>query len=167
MALACEPKVLLADEPTTALDVIVQAQILTLLVSLCEELGLALVMVTHDLAVVAHVCASAAVMYAGKVVELGPVDALYHDPRHPYTRRLFASTPDLTGARAVTTIPGTPPRLDDPPPGCPFEPRCDQRMPRCRQSPPILREVAATSAACYLNEEVSADEGSRADVAGA
>ena len=95
MALSCDPKVLIADEPTTALDVMVQAQILELLDALCRELGLALLLVTHDLPVVAQLCDRGAVMYAGEIVEHGPVDALYHDPRHPYTRLLFAATPDL------------------------------------------------------------------------
>src|SRR6516162_648436 len=97
MALACQPKVLLADEPTTALDVVVQAQILELLTGLSRDLGLALVLVTHDLPVVAQVCDRAAVMYAGEIVEAGPTEALYHNPRHPYTRLLFAATPDLYG----------------------------------------------------------------------
>jgi peptide/nickel transport system ATP-binding protein len=112
MALACTPKVLLADEPTTALDVMVQAQILELLTSLTNDFGLALVLVTHDLPVVAQVCERAAVMYAGRVAELGSVDRLFHDPRHPYTRLLFAATPDLYGDEAVASIPGAPPRLD-------------------------------------------------------
>src|SRR5207344_1955607 len=97
MALACNPKVLLADEPTTALDVMVQAQILELLISLTNELGLAMILVTHDLPVVAQVCKRAAVMYAGKIVEMGATDTLFHEPRHPYTRMLFQATPDLTG----------------------------------------------------------------------
>ncbi len=97
MALACEPKILLADEPTTALDVMVQAQILELLTRLSDELGLGVILVTHDLPVVAQVCDRAAVMYAGEIAETGPMEALYHDPRHPYTRLLFAATPDLYG----------------------------------------------------------------------
>ena len=105
MALACEPKVLLADEPTTALDVMVQAQILELLVSLTDELGLALVLVTHDLPVVAQVCSRAAVMYAGEIAEQGPMEDLFHDPRHPYTRLLFAATPDLHGQADVVVDP--------------------------------------------------------------
>ncbi len=125
MALACEPKVLLADEPTTALDVMVQAQILELLVGLSDELGLALVLVTHDLPVVAQICQRAAVMYAGEIVETGTTDALFHATRHPYTRLLFAATPDLYGDDEVASIPGTPPRLDEPVTGCPFRPRCD------------------------------------------
>jgi peptide/nickel transport system ATP-binding protein len=153
MALACNPKVLLADEPTTALDVIVQAQILDLLTMLTEELGLALVLVTHDLAVVAQVCPRAAVMYAGEVAEMGPVDALYHQPGHPYTAKLFAATPDLRASRPLTSIPGSPPRLDEPPPpGCAFEPRCSERMPRCTDAPPPLYEAPKTLAACYLND---------------
>ena len=96
MALACNPSVLVADEPTTALDVMVQAQILELLDSLCRDFGLALLLVTHDLPVVAQLCDRAAVMYAGEIVEQGPVEELFHDPRHPYTRLLFAATPDLT-----------------------------------------------------------------------
>ena len=131
MALACKPKILLADEPTTALDVMVQAQILELLVGLADDFGLALVLVTHDLPVVAQVCERAAVMYAGEIVEAGPTDTLYHDPRHPYTRLLFAATPDLYGEDAVVSIPGTPPRLDRELTGCPFAPRCDRAFAPC------------------------------------
>src|SRR5213075_1271697 len=105
MALACEPSVLVADEPTTALDVMVQAQILELLDSLCRDFGLALLLVTHDLPVVAELCDRAAVMYAGEIVEHASVDALYHDPRHPYTRLLFAATPDLHGDGVPASIP--------------------------------------------------------------
>jgi len=153
MALACQPKVLLADEPTTALDVMVQAQILELLTRLTTELDLALVLVTHDLPVVAETCERAAVMYAGKLVETGSVDDLYHAPRHPYTRLLFSATPDLDGSAAVASIPGTPPRLDRRITGCAFAPRCDQTMERCRSERPALVEVqAAHEAACHLND---------------
>jgi oligopeptide/dipeptide ABC transporter ATP-binding protein len=153
MALACEPKILLADEPTTALDVMVQAQILELLVRLSGELGLALVLVTHDLPVVAQVCQRAGVMYAGEIVETGPVDSLYHDTRHPYTRLLFAATPDLYGDEAVASIPGTPPRLDQPVTGCPFQPRCDVVLERCAARRPALRAVGAGHlAACHRND---------------
>ena len=110
MALACNPRVLLADEPTTALDVMVQAQILDLLTRLTDDLGLALILVTHDLPVVAQVCDRAAVMYAGRFVEVGPLDALFHDPHHPYTRMLFQATPDLHRRTQVASIPGAPPR---------------------------------------------------------
>jgi len=153
MALACKPKVLLADEPTTALDVMVQAQILELLVALADDFGLALVLVTHDLPIVAQVCERAAVMYAGEIVESGPTDALYHAPRHPYTRLLFAATPDLYGEEEVVSIPGAPPRLDRPIVGCPFRPRCDRAFGRCVDDRPALKPVtAAQDAACHLND---------------
>jgi peptide/nickel transport system ATP-binding protein len=153
MALACKPKVLLADEPTTALDVMVQAQILQLLTSLASDFGLALILVTHDLPVVAQVCDRAAVMYAGVVAELASVDRLYHDPRHPYTRLLFAATPDLYGADAVASIPGAPPRLDRELIGCPFAPRCDRAFSPCPTVIPRLFEVEPGHiAACHLND---------------
>jgi peptide/nickel transport system ATP-binding protein len=156
MALACDPRVLLADEPTTALDVMVQAQILELLVGLAEDLGLAVILVTHDLPVVAQVCERAAVMYAGEIVESGPVEALYHDPRHPYTRLLFAATPDLYGEEDVLSIPGAPPRLDREIAGCPFAPRCDQVFERCRTEHPELVGLGARRlAACHLNDRLS------------
>jgi oligopeptide/dipeptide ABC transporter ATP-binding protein len=151
MALACEPKLLLADEPTTALDVMVQAQILELLIALAKDFGLALVLVTHDLPVVAQTCTAAAVMYAGEIVELGPVDELYHAPLHPYTRLLFAATPDLESRDAVVSIPGAPPRLDQPLMGCPFRPRCDRAVPRCAGERPLLRTLGEKhEAACHV-----------------
>jgi len=152
MALSCHPKILLADEPTTALDVMVQAQILELLHALARDLGLALVLVTHDLPVVAQVCERAAVMYAGEIVEAGPIDDLFHAPRHPYTRMLFAATPDLYGDEEVLSIPGTPPRLDRDIEGCPFRPRCDRAFDRCLAERPELTVVdPAHTAACHLN----------------
>jgi len=155
MALACEPKVLLADEPTTALDVMVQAQILDLLVSLSDELGLALVLVTHDLPVVAQICQRAGVMYAGEIVETGTTDALFHCTRHPYTRLLFAAMPDLYGTGAVASIPGTPPRLDEAVVGCPFLPRCDSVVERCAQERPLLRMAAAVHGQAHLAHSVA------------
>jgi peptide/nickel transport system ATP-binding protein len=153
MALACRPKVLLADEPTTALDVMVQAQILELLIALSNDFGLAVVLVTHDLPVIAQVCERAAVMYAGIVAELGSVDRLFHDPRHPYTRLLFAATPDLYGGDAVVSIPGAPPRLDREPVGCPFTPRCDRAFSPCPTVTPRLLEVEPGHVAtCHLND---------------
>jgi oligopeptide/dipeptide ABC transporter ATP-binding protein len=153
MALACNPKVLIADEPTTALDVMVQAQILELLDALCHELGLALVLVTHDLPVVAQLCDRSVVMYAGRVAEQGPVDALYHDPRHPYTRLLFAATPDLDDLDGrVVSIPGAPPRLDRPIDGCPFRPRCDRAFDRCSDEPALVPVGEGRTAACHLTE---------------
>jgi peptide/nickel transport system ATP-binding protein len=163
MALACEPKVLLADEPTTALDVMVQAQILDLLVRLSDELGLSLVLVTHDLPVVAQVCQRAGVMYAGEIVETGLTDALYHDTRHPYTRLLFAATPDLYGDDEVASIPGAPPRLDTGITGCPFRPRCDSAIDRCATERPLLRVTGAAEAvhlaACHRSDEAAASAG--------
>jgi peptide/nickel transport system ATP-binding protein len=154
MALACRPKILLADEPTTALDVMVQAQILELLTRLCDELGLALVLVTHDLPVVAQLCERAAVMYAGEIVETGPVTGLYHAARHPYTRLLFAATPDLYGEDRVMSIPGAPPRLDREIGGCPFRPRCDVWLDRCDGEHPVLRPVGPDQeAACHRNDD--------------
>jgi peptide/nickel transport system ATP-binding protein len=153
MALACKPKLLLADEPTTALDVMVQAQILELLVALTDDFGLTLVLVTHDLPIVAQVCGRAAVMYGGEIVEEGPTDSLYHSPRHPYTRLLFAATPDLYGDDEVVSIPGAPPRLDRPIVGCPFRPRCDRAFEPCATIRPLLKPVAADqAAACHLND---------------
>jgi oligopeptide/dipeptide ABC transporter ATP-binding protein len=154
MALACEPKVLLADEPTTALDVMVQAQILELMLRLTRELGLALILVTHDLPVVAQVCERAAVMYAGEIVEAGRLDDLFHEPKHPYTRMLFAATPDLYGEDEVLSIPGAPPRLDRDLVGCPFRARCDRAFDRCIAEAPLLRPVGdGREAACHLNDE--------------
>ncbi|HEY6068884.1 MAG TPA: ABC transporter ATP-binding protein [Gaiellaceae bacterium] len=153
MALACEPSVLIADEPTTALDVMVQAQILELLDALCRDFGLALLLVTHDLPVVAQLCDRAAVMYAGELVEQGSVDELFHEPRHPYTRLLFAATADLHGNGLPVSIPGAPPRLDREIDGCPFQPRCDRAFSRCDHDRPLLREIApAHAAACHLND---------------
>jgi oligopeptide/dipeptide ABC transporter ATP-binding protein len=153
MGLACQPKILLADEPTTALDVMVQAQILELLVGLSNELGLALILVTHDLPVVAQVCERAAVMYAGKIIENGTTEDLYHRPRHPYTRLLFATTPDLYDDDDVISIPGVPPRLDRQIVGCPFQPRCDSAFERCSSEQPALKSLdVGHSAACHLND---------------
>jgi oligopeptide/dipeptide ABC transporter ATP-binding protein len=163
MALACGPKILLADEPTTALDVMVQGQILELLVGLCKELDLSLILVTHDLPAVAQVCDRAAVMYAGEIVETGSMDDLFHDPRHPYTRLLFAATPDLYGEEEVLSIPGAPPRLDRTITGCPFEPRCDRAFDVCKSERPTLVEVAVgRQAACHLNDPRFAGAGTKA-----
>ena len=158
MALACHPKVLLADEPTTALDVMVQAQILELLVSLADDFDLALMLVTHDLPIVAQVCDRAAVMYAGEIAEAASIDDLFHTPRHPYTRLLFAATPDLHGGgEKVASIPGAPPRLDRPIEGCPFQPRCDRAFEPCAAVTPELKRVGdAHVAACHLNDVVQA-----------
>lgn len=158
MALACRPKVLLADEPTTSLDVMIQAQILDLLTQLTDELGLALLLVTHDLALVAQNCTRAAVMYAGRIAEEGPPDVLYHDPRHPYTRLLFGATPDLLSHTRSMSITGSPPRLDERHEGCLFAPRCDCAFEPCLVAEPALRRLAEDhAAACHLNDPRPAD----------
>ena len=159
LALACEPRVLLADEPTTALDVMVQAQILELLVRLTRDLGLSMILVTHDLPVVAQVCDRAAVMYAGEIVEMGAMSSIYHDPRHPYTRMLFGATPDLLGDADVLSIPGAPPRLDREIVGCPFAPRCDSAFAPCATVAPRRLETSpGHEAVCHLNDHVVAKE---------
>jgi peptide/nickel transport system ATP-binding protein len=120
---------------------------------LAEEFGLALMLVTHDLPVVAQVCEQAAVMYAGRIVESGPTELLYHDPRHPYTRLLFAATPDLYGREGVTSIPGAPPRLDRELIGCPFAPRCDVAFEPCPTVTPATLSVGPGHvAACHRND---------------
>ena len=152
MSLACSPDLLFADEPTTALDVMIQAQVLELLREIQKALGLAIVLVTHDLGVVAEVCDSVVVMYGGKVAEYGSVDTIFNEAEHPYTRRLLASFPDVNRpADTLVSIPGTPPRLTDLPVGCRFEPRCDVKIPRCAEIDPSLIEVANRRyVACHL-----------------
>jgi oligopeptide/dipeptide ABC transporter ATP-binding protein len=154
MALACLPDVIIADEPTTALDVMVQAQILDLLLHLREQLGLAVLFVTHDLGVVAEICDSVMVMYAGTVAETGAIDAIYNEPRHPYTQQLLAAFPDINHPQArLASIPGTPPRLDALPLGCRFAPRCPAVFARCHDALPPLYAVDAYHAArCFLLE---------------
>ncbi len=154
MALACTPTILLADEPTTALDVMIQAQILTLLAQLREQLGLSMILVTHDLGVVAELCDRVLVMYGGVVAESGEVDRIFNDPRHPYTRALLESFPDITRpAGRMQAIPGTPPRLDPPPPGCRFADRCPQVMDRCRvEEPPAYVVEDGRAVRCFLME---------------
>ena len=134
MALANDPQVIIADEPTTALDVTVQAQILSLLDTLRREKGLAIVFITHDFGVVAQLCDRVAVMYAGRIVEEGPTQAVLETPAHPYTRRLIACVPELgEGKRVLHAIPGLPPAVDALPPGCAFAPRCDKAAEACRE----------------------------------
>src|SRR5438876_7703629 len=156
MALACDPKVLIADEPTTALDVTIQAQILELLNDLRQTRNLAVLLITHDLGVVAEVADRVAVMYTGKIVEESPVDELFARPKHPYTEGLLRSVPKLTAkdvAKAVRlqTIEGVVPKPTALPPGCHFEPRCPYRMPRCREGEIPLYQVGRNvTARCVL-----------------
>jgi peptide/nickel transport system ATP-binding protein len=169
MALACRPKILLADEPTTALDVMVQAQLLDLLTSLSADLGLALVLVTHDLPIVIETCHRAAVMYAGRIAEEGSISRLTTEPAHPYTRMLLAATPDLDDDRPTRSIEGAPPRLDRPLAGCSFRDRCDRVGDRCATELPLLRSVAGESgrelAACHHSGVPGADESGERDAA--
>jgi oligopeptide/dipeptide ABC transporter ATP-binding protein len=153
MALSCDPKVLIADEPTTALDTMVQAQIFQLLRRLTEELGVAVVLVTHDLPVVMDFCDRAAVMYAGVIAECASVRELYAQPRHPYTRLLLAASPDIERPEQIHPIPGVPPQLDKPVVGCRFRERCDVAMARCAErEPPLALVGVAHEAACWRND---------------
>jgi oligopeptide/dipeptide ABC transporter ATP-binding protein len=156
MALANAPRVVIADEPTTALDVTTQAQILELIDTQRAELGLALVLVTHDLGVVAGHADRVVVMYAGRVLEDGSVDDVLTSPRHPYTRALLASVPTATSARGgLTPIRGTPPNLVDVPAGCAFHPRCDYAQPRCEEAvPPLTTWSPGHRAACIRAGEL-------------
>ncbi|HVJ32933.1 MAG TPA: ABC transporter ATP-binding protein [Terriglobia bacterium] len=143
MALLCKPALLLADEPTTALDVTVQAQILELLIELARDMGTTIAIVTHDLGVVSRLCDRVTVLYGGRVMESAAIDTLFETPRHPYTAGLIASTPRLdTGMdEELTTIPGQPRLMGTPMPGCPFEPRCAWREARCRSEQPTLIDL--------------------------
>jgi peptide/nickel transport system ATP-binding protein len=153
MALACDPAIVIGDEPTTALDVMVQAQILELLERLRAELGLSLILITHDLSVTAETCDRVLVMYAGRVAEEGPVRRVYAAPRHPYTQRLLNAFPNLhDDRRTLEVIPGSPPDLRDPPAGCRFHPRCPLVMDVCREVvPPEVRFPDGVRAACHLH----------------
>jgi peptide/nickel transport system ATP-binding protein len=161
MALACHPKLLIADEPTTALDVTIQAQILDLMRELKSEIGAAIILITHDLGVVAEMAQRVAVMYAGRKVEEAPVGDLFRRPQHPYTLGLLASVPRLgaTLGRAepprLAEIPGTVPSLRDPIVGCAFAPRCAYATERCsREAPPLEAKTAAHLAACFESERL-------------
>ncbi len=152
MSLACAPDLLFADEPTTALDVMIQAQVLELLRDIQKALGLAVVLVTHDLGVVAEVCDSVVVMYGGQVAEYGSADQIYNHASHPYTQRLLASFPDLNQPTdTLASIPGSPPRLTNLPTGCRFHPRCEVKIPECEtKAPPLITLDEGHYAACLL-----------------
>jgi peptide/nickel transport system ATP-binding protein len=160
-ALALKPKILIADEPTTALDVTVQAQIMDLLADLRRDLNMAMILITHDLGVVADVADRIAVMYAGRIVEHADVHSLYAAPAHPYTKGLLESIPRLdTKGQQLATIQGLPPNLMRIPPGCPFHPRCPYAQPVCvEQLPPPYDLGAGRTSACHFAEEVRRDSG--------
>ncbi len=150
LALAAEPKLIVADEPTTALDVSIQAQIISLFKRLCKDHGVAVMLVTHDMGVIAETCDRVAVLYAGRVAEIGPVAEVIHRPSHPYTSGLMGSIPAMTDTRErLLQIDGAMPRLNAIPAGCAFNPRCPQVMDRCRQERPNLMPAGGTRAACW------------------
>ncbi|HEX3138886.1 MAG TPA: ABC transporter ATP-binding protein [Rhizobacter sp.] len=153
LALAANPRLIVADEPTTALDVSVQAQIISLFKRLCKQHGASAMLVTHDMGVIAEACDRVAVMYAGRVVEIGPVHALIHAPAHPYTAGLMGAIPSMSEDREnLLQIDGSMPRLNAVPVGCAFNPRCPQVMGRCRIERPELLDAGATRAACWLHD---------------
>jgi oligopeptide/dipeptide ABC transporter ATP-binding protein len=154
MALSCEPQVLIADEPTTALDVTIQAQILQLIKDIQAESGMGLVMITHDLGVIAETVDRVVVLYGGKVMETGPVEAIFEAPLHPYTRALLNSIPGQTaGKQRLTEIPGASPNPAHPPAGCPFHPRCPMAIAECqRVVPPLEAKAPGRLAACIRVE---------------
>jgi oligopeptide/dipeptide ABC transporter ATP-binding protein len=158
MALSCDPSILIADEPTTALDVTIQAQILDRFRELRSDSGTAVILVTHDLGVVAAVADRVAVMYAGRIVEQGSLDDIFYDPQHPYTWGLLGAIPRADHPRRtrLPTIPGSPPSLADRPAGCHLRPRCPHEFDRCRQLPPLQPHAAGPSAhldRCWLDVE--------------
>jgi peptide/nickel transport system ATP-binding protein len=157
LALAANPRLIVADEPTTALDVSIQAQVIQLLKRLCREHGTAVMLVTHDMGVIAETADRVAVMYAGRIVEIGPVSDVIHRPRHPYTSGLMGSIPSIVDERArLTQIDGAMPRLTSIPPGCAFHPRCPRAFERCSRERPELSDAGSTRAACWLHADAGA-----------
>ncbi|HVF62832.1 MAG TPA: ABC transporter ATP-binding protein [Casimicrobiaceae bacterium] len=153
LALAANPKLIVADEPTTALDVSIQAQIIQLLKGLCRDHGTAVMLITHDMGVIAETADRVAVMYAGRIVEIGPVADVIHRPQHPYTVGLMGSIPKILDGRArLTQIDGAMPRLTAVPPGCAFHPRCPRAFGRCVRERPELMDGGASRAACWLHD---------------
>jgi peptide/nickel transport system ATP-binding protein len=153
MALAADPSVIVADEPGTALDVIVQAQILRLMRDLKDKLGLSMILISHDLSIIAETCEKVAIMYAGRIVEYGDTVSIFKDPKHPYTQGLIKAFPSIKGEKVrLTSIPGSPPDLLNPPTGCRFNPRCPYVMDICKQVEPTLEEhgVKGHTVSCHL-----------------
>jgi oligopeptide/dipeptide ABC transporter ATP-binding protein len=154
IAVACEPRLLIADEPTTSLDLTIQAQYLSLLRDLQRDHNLAMIFITHNLGIVAKMCDAVAVMYAGRVVEAGPIRQIFNKPAHPYTRALLESVPRLTDDNhaRLPAIEGQPPDPSAPPSGCAFHPRCPQMMERCQaQAPPSVTVASSHTARCWLH----------------
>jgi peptide/nickel transport system ATP-binding protein len=162
MAIACKPSLLIADEPTTALDVTIQAQVLDLLREMKTLFNLSLLLITHDLGVIAETADRVAVMYAGRIVEEGPVRTIFRDPKHPYTRGLLASIPGSAPGKRLHAIDGSVPLLGALPPGCAFNPRCPDRFEPCTTlAPPAFIVGPDHDARCYLHESSPVKEGSR------
>lgn len=162
IALACEPKLLIADEPTTALDVTIQAQILELMMELKEKLGMAIIMITHDLGVVAQMCEKIAVMYGGRIVEYGTTDEIFYEPKHEYTKGLLKSIPRLDAEEHEKLVPieGTPIDLLNPPKGCPFAPRCEKCMKIClKEMPPVSNFGDIHYTQCWMNQKAQMEGG--------
>ncbi|MBD1370886.1 ABC transporter ATP-binding protein [Hazenella sp. IB182357] len=160
IALACQPKLLIADEPTTALDVTIQAQIIDLMKDLQNKIDTSIILITHDLGVVADIADRVVVMYAGKVIETGKLDEIFYQPKHPYTWGLLASMPrlDQDDNTELLPIPGSPPNLLNPPPGCPFAARCPHAMKVCTEQMPETTEVSTThQVACWLDHPLAPD----------
>jgi len=154
LALAANPRLIIADEPTTALDVSIQAQIIALLKRLCREHGTAIMLITHDMGVIAETADRVAVMYAGRIVEIGPARTIIAEPHHPYTVGLMQSIPRLGGRRdRLRQIDGAMPRLNAIPTGCPFHPRCPEAFDRCPRERPDLIPASGSDAACWLWDE--------------
>ena len=162
IAFACNPKLLIADEPTTALDVTIQAQILELMMELKDKLGMAIIMITHDLGVVASMCERIAVMYAGRIIEYGTTDDIFYHPKHEYTKGLIRSIPRLDTKEHERLVPieGTPVDMLNPPAGCPFAPRCDAAMQIClREMPPVTTFGDVHYTQCWLNQKEEMEKG--------
>ena len=158
LALCADPELIIADEPTTALDVSVQSQIVSVLKKMCSEHGASVILITHDIGVIAEVADRVAVLYSGRMAEIGPVRDVIKHPQHPYTKGLMGSIPTITqeGDR-LTQIPGSMPRLTDRPPGCAFAPRCDMAMSACHHSHPSEENVGTARVACHLITKMGAD----------
>ncbi|MHA2044479.1 MAG: ABC transporter ATP-binding protein [Candidatus Thorarchaeota archaeon] len=154
LALTCHPSLVIADEPTTALDVMIQAQILELMKQLREQTSLSLILITHDLSVIAETCDRAVIMYAGRIMEEAPVATLFKTPAHPYTRKLISSFPSVLRDKEIDFIPGNPPDLINPPSGCPYHPRCDYTIDICKTTIPPLENKNGVRVACLRSDEI-------------
>ena len=153
ISLLTNPKLIIADEPTTALDVTIQADIMELLINLCETDDMGLILITHDLAVVSETTQKIAVMYAGRIVEIGPSEQIVGNPMHPYTQGLINALPQsMTKGNRLNQIPGIMPSLINMPPGCPFHPRCEQATDKCKKEIPVLKKRGETQIACWMVE---------------